>query len=49
MAYRAERPKEKAVAESMQQSLAKVGIKLTLTRWRRRTTSRCTSASPAGG
>jgi peptide/nickel transport system substrate-binding protein len=31
MAYRAERPKEKAVAESLQQSLAKVGIKLTLT------------------
>ena len=30
MAYRAERPKEKAVAESLQQSLAKVGIKLTL-------------------
>jgi peptide/nickel transport system substrate-binding protein len=29
-AYRAERPKEKAVAESLQQSLAKVGIKLTL-------------------
>jgi peptide/nickel transport system substrate-binding protein len=31
MAYRAERPKEKAVAESLQQSLARVGIKLTLT------------------
>ena len=31
MAYRAERPKEKATAESLQQSLAKVGIKLTLT------------------
>jgi peptide/nickel transport system substrate-binding protein len=30
MAYRAERPKEKALAESMQQSLAKAGIKLTL-------------------
>ena len=30
IAYRAERPKEKAVAESLQQSLAKVGIKLTL-------------------
>jgi peptide/nickel transport system substrate-binding protein len=30
MAYRAERPKEKAVAESLQQSLARVGIKLTL-------------------
>ena len=30
MAYRAERPKEKATAESMQQALAKVGIKLTL-------------------
>jgi peptide/nickel transport system substrate-binding protein len=30
MAYRAERPKEKATAESMQQSLARVGIKLTL-------------------
>ncbi len=30
LSYRAERPKEKAVAESMQQSLAKVGIKLTL-------------------
>jgi len=30
MAYRAERPKEQAVAESMQQSLARVGIKLTL-------------------
>jgi peptide/nickel transport system substrate-binding protein len=30
MAYRAERPKEKATAESLQQSLAKVGIKLTL-------------------
>ncbi|HET6737829.1 MAG TPA: ABC transporter substrate-binding protein [Kribbella sp.] len=27
--YRADRPKEKAVAESLQQSLAKVGIKLT--------------------
>ncbi|GLY97130.1 ABC transporter substrate-binding protein [Actinoplanes sp. NBRC 103695] len=30
IAYRAERPKEKAVAESLQQSLARVGIKLTL-------------------
>jgi peptide/nickel transport system substrate-binding protein len=30
MAYRAERPKEKATAESLQQSLARVGIKLTL-------------------
>jgi peptide/nickel transport system substrate-binding protein len=30
MSYRAERPKEKAVAEAMQQSLAKVGIQLTL-------------------
>ncbi|MGE5829597.1 MAG: ABC transporter substrate-binding protein [Micromonosporaceae bacterium] len=30
LSYRAERPKEKATAESMQQSLAKVGIKLTL-------------------
>jgi len=30
MSYRAERPKEKALAESLQQSLAKVGIKLTL-------------------
>jgi peptide/nickel transport system substrate-binding protein len=30
MAYRAERPKEKAVAEAMQQSLGRVGIKLTL-------------------
>jgi peptide/nickel transport system substrate-binding protein len=30
MAYRAERPKEKAVAEGLQQSLARVGIKLTL-------------------
>jgi peptide/nickel transport system substrate-binding protein len=30
ISYRAERPKEKAVAESLQQSLAKVGIKLTL-------------------
>jgi peptide/nickel transport system substrate-binding protein len=30
IAYRAERPKEKALAESLQQSLAKVGIKLTL-------------------
>jgi peptide/nickel transport system substrate-binding protein len=30
MSYRAERPKEKATAESMQQALAKVGIKLTL-------------------
>ena len=30
ISYRAERPKEKAAAESMQQSLAKVGIKLTL-------------------
>ena len=30
IAYRAERPKEKATAESMQQALAKVGIKLTL-------------------
>jgi peptide/nickel transport system substrate-binding protein len=29
IAYRADRPKEKAVAESLQQSLAKVGIKLT--------------------
>jgi peptide/nickel transport system substrate-binding protein len=28
--YRADRPKEKAVAEGLQQSLAKVGIKLTL-------------------
>jgi peptide/nickel transport system substrate-binding protein len=28
--YRAERPREKATAESLQQSLAKVGIKLTL-------------------
>ncbi len=30
MAYRAERPKEKALAESLQQSLGRVGIKLTL-------------------
>ncbi|OLR89673.1 ABC transporter substrate-binding protein [Actinokineospora bangkokensis] len=30
IAYRAERPKEKATAESLQQSLAAVGIKLTL-------------------
>jgi len=30
MAYRAERPKEKATAEAMQQALARVGIKLTL-------------------
>jgi peptide/nickel transport system substrate-binding protein len=30
MAYRSERPKEKAVAEAMQQSLNRVGIKLTL-------------------
>jgi peptide/nickel transport system substrate-binding protein len=30
MSYRAERPKEKALAESLQQSLARVGIKLTL-------------------
>jgi peptide/nickel transport system substrate-binding protein len=30
MGYRAERPKEKATAESLQQSLGKVGIKLTL-------------------
>ncbi|MCW2882907.1 MAG: ABC-type dipeptide transport system periplasmic component-like protein [Sphaerisporangium sp.] len=30
IAYRAERPKEKATAEALQQSLAKVGIKLTL-------------------
>jgi peptide/nickel transport system substrate-binding protein len=30
ISYRAERPKEKAVAEALQQSLAKVGIKLTL-------------------
>jgi peptide/nickel transport system substrate-binding protein len=30
MSYRAERPKEKAEAESLQQSLAKVGIKLDL-------------------
>jgi peptide/nickel transport system substrate-binding protein len=30
MSYRAERPKEKAEAEAMQQSLAKVGIKLNL-------------------
>jgi peptide/nickel transport system substrate-binding protein len=30
MGYRAERPKEKATAESLQQSLAKVGITLTL-------------------
>jgi peptide/nickel transport system substrate-binding protein len=30
IAYRAERPKEKAVAEALQQSLARVGIKLTL-------------------
>jgi peptide/nickel transport system substrate-binding protein len=30
MAYRAERPKEQATAESLQQSLARVGIKLTL-------------------
>jgi peptide/nickel transport system substrate-binding protein len=30
MAYRAERPKEKATAESLQQSLGKVGITLTL-------------------
>lgn len=30
ISYRPERPKEKAVAEAMQQSLAKVGIKLTL-------------------
>ena len=30
MSYRAERPKEKALAESLQQSLSKIGIKLTL-------------------
>jgi peptide/nickel transport system substrate-binding protein len=30
VAYRAERPKEKATAESLQQALGKVGIKLTL-------------------
>jgi peptide/nickel transport system substrate-binding protein len=30
ISYRAERPKEKATAESMQQALARVGIKLTL-------------------
>lgn len=30
MSYRTERPKEKALAEAMQQSLGKVGIKLTL-------------------
>jgi peptide/nickel transport system substrate-binding protein len=30
ISYRAERPKEKATAESMQQALAKVGIKLTI-------------------
>ncbi|OLB87202.1 MAG: ABC transporter substrate-binding protein [Actinobacteria bacterium 13_2_20CM_2_66_6] len=30
VSYRAERPKEKATAESLQQALAKVGIKLTL-------------------
>lgn len=30
IAYRAERPKEKATAETLQQSLAKVGIKLTI-------------------
>ncbi|HEX2706091.1 MAG TPA: ABC transporter substrate-binding protein [Candidatus Lustribacter sp.] len=30
MSYRAERPKEKNMAEAMQQSLAKIGIKLTL-------------------
>ncbi|MFC4587170.1 ABC transporter substrate-binding protein [Sphaerisporangium corydalis] len=30
ISYRAERPKEKAAAEALQQSLAKVGIKLTL-------------------
>ncbi|GLW08242.1 peptide ABC transporter substrate-binding protein [Microtetraspora sp. NBRC 13810] len=30
ISYRAERPKEKAYAEALQQSLAKVGIKLTL-------------------
>lgn len=30
MAYRAERPKEKATAESLQQALQRVGIKLTL-------------------
>lgn len=30
MAYRADRPKEKAMAESLQQSLNRVGIKLTL-------------------
>ena len=30
MAYRSERPKEKAVAEALQQSLGRVGIKLTL-------------------
>jgi len=30
ISYRAERPKEKAVAESLQQSLAKVGIKVTI-------------------
>ena len=30
MAYRSDRPKEKATAESLQQSLQKVGIKLTL-------------------
>jgi len=30
MSYRAERPKEKALAESLQESLARVGIRLTL-------------------
>ena len=46
MAYRAERPKEKAVAESLQQASSRVGIKLTLKALPdRRTTSRSTPAS----
>ena len=45
IAYRADRPKEKAVAEALQQSLARVGIKLTLKPYPPATTSRSTPAS----
>ena len=45
IAYRAERPKEKATAEAFQQALSRVGIKLTLKPYRRATTSPNTPAS----
>ena len=45
IAYRPERPKEKATAEAFQQALSRVGIKLTLKPYPQATTSPNTAAS----